>query len=57
MADNKYCKCNKVTKNNQCKPSNSSEEPKEQEWNPFCKCSVHCQHVKQNAEGNLHVFN
>ena len=46
MADNKYCKCNKVTINNQCKPSNSSEEPKEQEWNPFCKCSVHCQHVK-----------
>ena len=36
--------------------SKSSKEPKEQEWNPYCKCLVHCQYIKQNQKGNVHVF-
>ena len=53
MADNNLCTCNNRSQFN---PSKSAKEHQQEGWNPFCKCLVHCHHIKWNENGNVHVF-
>ena len=54
MADQKHCTCNKKMKNSGPKGQKGQNE-NEQDWNPLCKCLVHCPHIKRREEGNGHV--
>ena len=54
MADKKYCQCNKKIENKGTKGKGQNDNVKK-DWNPFCKCVVHCPHIKRKDEGNVHV--